>query len=80
MFGNANLNFNGAAAVSANGGNRARASFAPNPWQPGSSYSHLDEATFNNTVNALMTPALACGESLHYPGPVGLGVLADRAG
>jgi hypothetical protein len=76
LFGNANLNYNGPNAVSANGGNAPRL-FAPNPWQPGSSYVHLDEGTFNNTVNALMTPALAQGEALHYPGPVGLGVLAD---
>ena len=76
LFGNGNLNFNGPTAVAANGGNAPRL-FSPNPWQPGSSYSHLDEATFNNTVNALMTPALANGESLHYPGPVGLGMLAD---
>jgi hypothetical protein len=70
------LNFNGPNAISANGGN-APLLFAPNPWQPGASYLHLDEATFDNTVNALMTPALAAGEVLHYPGPVGLGVLAD---
>lgn len=76
LFGNGNLNFNGPNAVSANGGNAPRL-FSPNPWQPGSSYAHLDEGTFNNTVNALMTPALARGEALHYPGPVGLGMLAD---
>jgi hypothetical protein len=77
LFGNANLNFNGSNAVSANGGVAPRL-FSPNPFQPGSSYSHLDEGTFNNTVNALMTPSIGVGEVLHYPGPVGLGVLADQ--
>ena len=71
-----NLFFNGNDAVSANGNNPVRL-FAPNPWQGGSSYMHLDEATFNNTVNALMTPALSPGEAVHHPGPVGLGLMAD---
>ena len=75
LIGN-NLFFNGNDAVSANGNNPPRL-FAPNPWQGGSSYLHLDEATFGNTVNALMTPSLAPGEALHHPGPVGLGVMAD---
>lgn len=75
LIGNA-LTFNGANATGANGNNPPRL-FAPNTWQPGSSYVHLDEGIFNNTVNALMTPALGNGEYNHYPGPVGLGVLAD---
>jgi hypothetical protein len=75
LIGNA-LTFNGPTATGANGNNPPRL-FAPNPWQPGSSYAHLDEATFNNTVNALMTPSLGNGEFNHYPGPVGLGMLAD---
>lgn len=70
------LTFNGPTATGENGNNPPRL-FAPNPWQPGSSYVHLDEATFNNTVNALMTPSLGSGEYIHYPGPIGLGVLAD---
>lgn len=75
LIGN-NVFFIGNDAVSANGNNPPRL-FAPNPWQGGSSYLHLDEVAFNNTVNALMTPALASGEALHHPGPVGLGVMAD---
>jgi hypothetical protein len=71
-----NLFFNGNDAVSANGNNPPRL-FAPNPWRGGSSYLHLDEDTFDKTVNALMTPDLADGEALHHPGPVGLGLLAD---
>lgn len=70
------LFFNGPIASSANGDERPRL-FAPDPWNGGSSFSHLDEATFNNTQNSLMTPVQANGEALHHPGPVGLGVLAD---
>lgn len=75
LIGN-NLTYNGPLAVAANGGNPPRLQ-ATNPWVGGSSYTHLNEATFNNTVNALMTPSLASGEAVHYPGPVTLGLLAD---
>lgn len=68
--------FNGPNANAANGNAPARL-FAPSSWQPGSSYVHLDEATFNPTTSALMTPRLNRREVLHHPGPVGLGVLAD---
>jgi hypothetical protein len=50
--------------------------YAPNPWRPGSSYSHLDEI-FNGTPNSLMTYSLANGESEHSPGPVTLGIFQD---
>ncbi len=36
--------------------------FAPNPYQGGSSISHLDEATYNGGNNALMTPSSSVGE------------------
>ena len=42
-------------------GGRARL-FAPTIFQPGSSISHLDENTFNNTESSLMTPNSARGE------------------
>lgn len=67
--------FNGPNANAANGNAPARL-FMPIIWQP-SSYSHLDEDTFNPTTSALMTPFLERREVLHHPGPVGLGVLAD---
>ena len=52
--------------------------FTPNPYQPGSSVSHLDEATFQNTgPNALMTPAWPAGAVFHSPGSLVLGMLAD---
>lgn len=68
--------FSGGNTNPANGNKPARL-FAPATWDPGSSYSHLDETTFNNTPNALMTPQLAQQEALHHPGRVGLAILAD---
>lgn len=68
--------FDGPNVRAANGNAPARL-FAPITWQLGSSYSHLDEDTFNPTASALMTPRLGRLEALHHPGPVGLGVLAD---
>ena len=44
--------------------------FAPIVWDPGSSIAHLDEETYNNTPDALMTPRFGFGESIHDPGLV----------
>jgi hypothetical protein len=61
--------------AAATGGARARL-FAPNPFEPGSSVAHLDEATHPaGTTNALMTPYLGGGETIHLPGPLALAVL-----
>lgn len=70
-----NVYFDGTNANAANGGSRPKL-FAPSTWMQGSSYSHLDEI-FNGTDNALMTYALADGESNHSPGPVAFGILQD---
>ena len=51
--------------------------YAPSNFGPGSSYSHWDELTFNNTPNALMTPFLGQGEAIHDPGNVTLGFMED---
>ncbi len=52
--------------------------FTPASWQPGSSYSHLDEQAYPaGTLDALMTPNFARGEALHDPGPVLCGALRD---
>ena len=69
------LYFDGTNANAGNGGTRPKL-FAPSTWMQGSSYSHLDEI-YNGTENALMTYALASGESNHDPGPVASGVLQD---
>jgi hypothetical protein len=67
----------GPAGVASNGGVRPRL-YAPGSWQVGSSYSHLDEATYPaNTANSLMTYAIGPGESIHSPGPIVIGMLND---
>ena len=65
------------AAATANGLGRPRL-YAPPVFQQGSSYSHLDEATYAGVnANALMTPMLNGGEAVHNPGPLALAMLAD---
>ena len=49
--------------------------FAPAVFQGGSSYSHLNEATFPaGNVNSLMTPAIGRGETILNPGPATLAI------
>jgi len=73
-----NLFFNGPKAMAANNGAKPKL-YAPSSWESGSSGSHLDEDTypFGSSINALMTPALPAGISLHDPGPIVKGVFAD---
>jgi S-layer homology domain len=71
------VRFSATNANAAEGGTAPRL-YAPNTWQPGSSFSHLDEATYPaGNANALMTPALANGETIYAPGSIMLGVLTD---
>jgi PKD repeat protein len=51
--------------------------YAPDPYAGGSSLSHWDDATFDNTATALMTHAFAPGESVHDPGATTLGLFQD---
>lgn len=72
-----NLFFDGPEANTNNGGS-APEIYAPSTWQGGSSYSHLDEDSFDTgNVNSLMTPFIGQGEAIHTPGPVILGLMAD---
>ncbi len=48
--------------------------FAPNPFQPGSSTSHLDEATYSG-ANEMMTPRAS--QATHEFGPIARAMLAD---
>ena len=73
-----NVFFGGDIATVANSSGRPKL-YAPNPWQGGSSIAHLDESTFNGTPNALMTPAINNGESIHSPGNVTLGIFEDMS-
>lgn len=50
--------------------------YAPGSFNGGSSISHLDEFTFNNTNDALMTPQIASQERIRNPG-LALKILND---
>lgn len=70
------LFFTGPKLLAANGA--AARLYVPGTWQSGSSYSHLDEATYlPGNVNSLMTPALAFREAIHDPGPITRGMFQD---
>ncbi len=69
--------FDGAAATAGNGGSPAEL-YAPGTWNPGSSFSHLDETVFAaGNRSSLMTPFLGSAEAIHDPGPVTLGIFED---
>lgn len=70
------LFFDAPAANAANGNARVRL-YTPDPWEGGSSYAHLDEATFNGTTQALMTPTMNTAEAVHQIGAVTCGMFAD---
>lgn len=66
----------GGANVVASLGHRAKL-YSPNTFEPGSSNSHFDDATFDGTSNALMTHALFDGESDHNTGTLVLKLFRD---
>ena len=71
------LFWNGTNGVAGNGGSQPKL-YAPTPWDPGSSYLHLDEMAFPpGDPNSLMTPHVFQSEGIHNPGPIALGMLAD---
>lgn len=71
------LFFTGNHARTANGNSPVQI-YAPIVWQSGSSFSHLNEVTFpSGNANSLMSPQIGMGESIHFPGPVGVGVFRD---
>ena len=71
-----NLYFDGPKARFANGGNPVKI-YAPGTWASGSSYSHLDYATYAGGANALMVYAIGSATAIHSPGPVARGILED---
>ncbi len=72
------LFINGPLATAALGGTRPKI-WAPNPTQPGSSYSHWDEFEFPpGDPNSLMTPFAESGASNFNIGDITRGVLADQ--
>jgi CSLREA domain-containing protein len=71
------LYFDGTNANAANGGTRPRL-YAPATWDQGSSYSHLNEATYAaGNPNSLMTPQIGMAEAIHSPGAVTIGIFRD---
>jgi hypothetical protein len=75
-----NVFWNGAGALGAYqtdfGGTGNVPIFAPTPYNPGSSISHLDESTFSG-VWALMTPQIGFGEVANIVDDIVLGMLRD---
>jgi hypothetical protein len=71
-----NLFYNSNRVVAANGSQPARI-YAPATFNPGSSIAHLNDGTFDGSSNALMTHAVAPGESIHDPGPIVKGMFSD---
>ena len=52
--------------------------YTPNPYEAGSSVSHLDESTFSKSgSDSVMTPNLDAGEVFHNPGPILLAMMQD---
>ena len=52
--------------------------YLPSPWEQGSSYSHVDEATYpSGNPNALMTPRIGGNELIHQAGSITCGMFAD---
>ena len=71
------LVWSGENAIKANGGVKPKL-YTPANYEPGSSTSHLDEATFSKTgLNSVMTPNLDPGEIFKEPGPLLLAMIDD---
>lgn len=69
--------WDGPKGKAAGGGSRPQL-FAPDPYEPGSSIAHLDEAAYpTGSLNSLMTPYGAPQEVNPEPGPVALGIMED---
>ncbi len=76
FFTSDNLFLNAPLAVTSNGGTIPKI-YAPTSYNSGSSISHWDENTYNGTANALLTPQIGSGESIHDPGPNMMSLFAD---
>ena len=71
------LVWSGANGIKANNNLKPKL-YTPALYEAGSSVSHLDEATFKDSLqDAVMTPNLDSGEVFHSPGPLLLAMLED---
>lgn len=72
-----NVFFGGPAATAANDSNPPEL-YAPGSWEPGSSYSHVDEYVYGaGHPDSLMSPQLSSAEAIHDPGPITRGIFED---
>ena len=71
-----NIYFDGPNAKAANGGVRPHL-YCPPVWNGGSSYSHFDSDTYVGTSNSMMIHFVNRGVSIHNPGGMTMGLLAD---
>lgn len=71
------LVWTGPLGITANGGVKPKL-YTPARYEPGSSVSHLDEATFSSSgLDAVMSPNLDAGEVFQGPGPLAVAMLND---
>jgi hypothetical protein len=70
------LYFDGPVVKTYTSGGRAKL-FAPATFDNGSSVVHLDEDTYRNKNNSLMTPFISKGEAIHDPGMLTRSILGD---
>lgn len=73
--GNGGLYFGGPTAVAAYGGPVPL--YTPNPWESGSSMSHLDDNTFTGSMEKLMNAASGTGLGVRTLSTVEIAIMAD---
>jgi len=71
------LVWSGANGIAANAGVKPLL-YTPNPYQPGSSVSHIDQTTFGSSgANSVMCPSLNASQIFHTPGSLLLAMMQD---
>lgn len=74
--GDTGLYFGGANAKAANNGNPVPL-YTPNPWESGSSMSHLDDDTYTGSMEKLMNAASDTGLGVRTLSAIEIGILKD---
>ncbi len=74
--GGGGLYFGGENAKAANGGNPVKL-YTPNPWESGSSMSHLDDYTFTGIFEKLMNATSDTGLGIRTLSPIEIGIMKD---
>jgi VCBS repeat-containing protein len=70
------LYFNGVNAIAANGGLLVPL-YTPNPWESGSSVTHLNDSTFTGAKSQLMNAMADTGKGIRAISAIELGILKD---